>query len=63
MSGPLARQSEFLVLRFSSILLAENWVSCEEDRGKRIVRTTEFSLANHLEEELGCSLLSSSSAF
>ena len=40
-SEPLARQSEFLVLRFSSILLAsEIGVSCEDDHGKRILRTT-----------------------
>jgi len=47
-SEPLARQSKFLVLRFSSILLAsEIRGSCDEDHGKRIFRTTEFNLANH----------------
>ena len=52
MSGLLARHSEFLVLRFSSILLdSEIAVSCEEDHEKRILRTTEFNLANYLAEE------------
>ena len=47
-SEPLARQPEFLVLGFSSILLAhEIGESCEDDHGKRVLRTTEFNLANH----------------